>query len=292
MNLDALINRREPTIYEQFTSHPMRFLASRAYSVLSRRQNAPAPDRSNPIRVVCISDTHSHHHELPLLPDGDLLIHAGDLTNSGTVDELFSALQWLADQPHPHKIFIAGNHDRALVDTDANRAALFAAFPTLTYLQESSVTLTIRGRPLLVYGSPLTPKHGSWAFQYPRPSPEHANWAQIPLNTDILVTHGPPAHHCDAGHGCAALLAALWRVRPRLHVFGHIHVARGVEHVGWTSAQAAYERLCSGHGKWWDLLVVLWEFCRPGQPMTTLVNASSLGGFKDEQRRTAIAVEI
>ncbi|KAG6807926.1 hypothetical protein H0H93_000815, partial [Arthromyces matolae] len=58
-----------------------------------------------------------HHDELEPLPEGDVLVHAGDLTHSGTPQEVRSALQWLADQPHPHKIFIAGNHDYALSDT-------------------------------------------------------------------------------------------------------------------------------------------------------------------------------
>ncbi|TFK54711.1 Metallo-dependent phosphatase [Heliocybe sulcata] len=292
MSLDALINRLEPTAFEQFKADPLRFLARRAYAFSTRWRRAHMPNSNTPVRVVCISDTHSHHQELPPLVDGDILIHAGDLTNSGTEQELYSALQWLADQPHPHKIFIAGNHDKALIGTNPERAAILSAFPSLTYLEESSLTLNVRGRTLVVYGSPLTPKHGSWPFQYPRSAPEQAHWSQIPLHTDILVTHGPPAHHCDLGSGCASLLAALWAVRPRLHVFGHIHAARGVEHLAWSSAQAAYERLCAGRGRWWDLFVIILGIWRTALLSTTLVNAASLGGFKDEKRRPPIAVDI
>ncbi|KAG6888403.1 hypothetical protein C0995_008407 [Termitomyces sp. Mi166 len=223
--MDALLNRRPPTSFEQLRDNPLLFLARKAYYLGINRLSLPVPS-SSPVRIVCISDTHSSHAEIPSLPEGDILIHAGDLTHSGTPKELQSALQWLADQPHPYKIYIAGNHDQALDGPSADLASLLDAFPSLTYLHESSITLTIRGRSLHIYGSPLTPKHGSWPFQYPRNALERAHWSEIPPHTDVLVTHGPPAYHADGGSGCAGLLAALWNVRPRLHVFGHIHAAR------------------------------------------------------------------
>lgn len=43
-------------------------------------------------RIVCISDTHNH---TPALPAGDVLVHAGDLTNQGTVGELSRQVRWL-----------------------------------------------------------------------------------------------------------------------------------------------------------------------------------------------------
>ncbi|KAH7903053.1 hypothetical protein BJ138DRAFT_1197920, partial [Hygrophoropsis aurantiaca] len=76
---------------------------------------------------------------------------------------------WLSRQPHPFKIFIAGNHDSSLADPKT-RALIVSTYPALTYLENSSTELTVRGRMLPVYGSPHTPKHGSWAFQYPRVS--------------------------------------------------------------------------------------------------------------------------
>ncbi|KAH0585990.1 putative rhamnogalacturonate lyase C [Termitomyces sp. J132] len=287
--MDSLLYRRPPTAFEQFKESPLLFLARKAY-YLGINRLIPAVPSFSPVRIVCISDTHSHHADIPRLPEGDILIHAGDLTHSGTYTELQSALQWLANQPHPHKIFIAGNHDLSLEDND--RASLLEAFPSLTYLHESAIVLTVRGRSLHIYGSPLTPKHGSWPFQYPRNAPEEAHWSQIPSQTDVLVTHGPPAYHVDGGSGCRGLLAVLWNVRPRLHIFGHIHVARGVEHVTWSRAQAAYERICAGIGGLRDLIVVVSGIWRRGVIQTTFVNAASLGGFRDEQRRGAIVVEV
>lgn len=63
------------------------------------------------------------------------------------------------------------------------------------------------------------------------------------MSTDILITHTPPQYHLDNGLGCAGLLEETWRIKPRLHVFGHIHAAHGRESVFWDAGQAAFERL-------------------------------------------------
>lgn len=286
--MDALFDRRPSTNLEEFRHNPVGFLANKAYYASVGHLAKPTA----PIRVVAISDTHNHHAELVSVPDGDILIHAGDLTQSGTRGELLSALQWLADQPHSHKIFIAGNHDQALDACDEDLRVLLDSFPNLIYLIQSSVTLTINSRTIRVYGSPMTPKYGSWPFQYPRSNPAAAHWDRIPLDTDILVTHGPPAHHADKGNGCQALLSELWRVRPRLHVFGHIHAARGVERVAWSDAQATYERILAGAYTWRDMVTILWAMWRKDEARSILVNAASLGGFRDEQRHGAMVVDI
>lgn len=296
MSLDALLQRRAPTTLEQFKRDPLIFLARTLYRTRAIAATPTQAQHPTSVRVVCISDTHSHHAELGPLPHGDILIHAGDLTHSGTLSELRSALEWLAAQPHEHKVFVAGNHDHKLSVESYDRDALLESFPTLVYLQESAVEIHVEGRALLVYGSPFTPKQGSWPFQYPRHA---ADWSSIPPATDILITHGPPACHLDGEEvsGCRQLLDALWRVRPSLHVCGHIHAARGVEHLVWSSAQAAFDRICSRRGGWWDLLVLIFApwFNRPQPPLartTLLVNASSIGGFRDEQRRGAVVVDI
>lgn len=88
-----------------------------------------------------------------------------------------------------------------------------------------------------IFGSPYSPARGLWAFGYP---PEGASglWDQIPLDTDIVVTHTPPKFHCDesgdrGAAGCEILRQTLWRVRPRLNVCGHVHEGRGAERVIW-----------------------------------------------------------
>jgi hypothetical protein len=62
-------------------------------------------------RWVCISDTHNQHGKMQDLPAGDVLIHAGDFTMTGTLVEVEEFLKWFAAQPFQHKILIAGNHE-------------------------------------------------------------------------------------------------------------------------------------------------------------------------------------
>jgi Icc-related predicted phosphoesterase len=182
------------------------------------------------MRIVCLSDTHSKHDRMTV-PDGDLLIHAGDLTKRGTREQIADVDRWLAALPHRHKVVIAGNHDFGFEeDPDARRWITGA-----TYLQDEECTVG----GLRIWGSPWQPRFFDWAFNLDRGEPLRAVWAKIPDGIDILVTHGPPAgilDRCADGRrvGCEDLLAAVQRVRPRLHVFGHIHEAYGEIEVGGT----------------------------------------------------------
>ncbi|KAI1635716.1 Metallo-dependent phosphatase-like protein [Biscogniauxia mediterranea] len=233
-------------------------------------------DDSNPrpptrrTRFVCISDTHNRTVNLP---KGDVLIHCGDLTNNGSFTELSKQVAWLENADFECKIVVAGNHDLTLDpaffaqwgahffngDPQDPIACqnLLAQSPSLAYLchESRTVKLTSPSGPrtrFSVFGSPHSPEHGrapAWsAFQYgttPDGNNEAADalWAQIPLDTDILVTHGPARTHLDATlrgslAGCGSLQRAMCRVRPRLAVCGHVHEARGVERVRWDLAGA------------------------------------------------------
>jgi len=76
-------------------------------------------------------------------------------------------------------------------------------------------------------------------FQYPRnKTPWHL---RVPLETDVLITHTPPRHYLDLDLGCDGLLKELWRVKPKLHVYGHIHSGHGRQSLFWDDAQLAYE---------------------------------------------------
>ncbi|EDR11673.1 uncharacterized protein LACBIDRAFT_314129 [Laccaria bicolor S238N-H82] len=207
----------------------------------------PTSPITSTICVVCISDT---HNATPIVPAGDVLIHAGDLTQSGTADEARSAVSWIASLPHPVKIVVAGNHDKALDKAFCSRELLDHceidwAASGITYLEHSGTQITIRGRTLTVFGSPFTPEYGNWAFQYPQPKllPARARnvWASISHHVDILVTHGPPHGHMDivgSQHvGCVALFERLQDIRPVLHVFGHVHAGRGVRTLRWDPVQ-------------------------------------------------------
>lgn len=182
------------------------------------------------MRVVCISDTHGDHQNVAL-PPGDVLIHAGDITAHGTYDNLASFLDWFSRQHYQHHLFIAGNHDTFL-ETDPAQTKAMVAQAGVTYLDDSGVIVN----GVRFWGSPITPRFHDWAFMRdPGPDIER-HWRLIPPDTDVLVTHGPPIGVLDlversateSEHtGCAALSARVLEVKPRFHVFGHIHEGFG-----------------------------------------------------------------
>ncbi|KAL1876822.1 hypothetical protein VTK73DRAFT_9199 [Phialemonium thermophilum] len=242
-------------------------------------------------RVICVSDTHN----CPVsLPKGDVLIHAGDLTNQGTHSELAKAVQWLEKADFEAKIVVAGNHDITLdrdfyavngshfhnqkLEDPEKCISLLASSSSITYLCHSQAVIRLKKEEgpqtiFKVFGSPYSPRTGNWAFMYegsaldfdedtthsrnyPVPSRAGAStidslyglpssvtraaeiWSAIPLDADIVVTHTPPFEHCDQSAssqslGCLELRKALYRVRPRLHVCGHVHTGRGAELVRW-----------------------------------------------------------
>lgn len=179
------------------------------------------------MRVVCLSDTHLVR-PLGGVPDGDVLLHAGDLTMGGDEPETEAALEWLDGLPHENKIVIAGNHDFLFEGRAPRARALVASHPSLTYLQDSGTTIG----GLKFWGTPWQPWFYDWAFNARRGADIRAKWDLIPPDTDVLVVHGPPAGWLDrngAGKacGCVDLLAAINRIAPALVVFGHIHEGYG-----------------------------------------------------------------
>ena len=214
----------------------------------------PLPVQQRKMRVVCISDTHNLHDQIEV-PMGDVLIHAGDFTGTGTYRQVSKFLTWFIAQPHPHKILIAGNHDltldaahyerawfifhrKARLDDAEIRALIDQARPHLHYLQDEG--LCIDG--VNFYGSPWQPEFFSWGFNLPRGEACAEAWRRIPSDTDILITHGPPLGHGDllvpaqTHCGCVDLLAEVQqRVRPAYHIFGHIHEGYGVTSDGVTT---------------------------------------------------------
>ncbi len=180
-------------------------------------------------RIVALADTHNRHARLEV-PEGDVLIHAGDLTGRGSLPELEAVADWLRAQPHEYKIVIAGNHDFAL---QRNARAAKALFHGLTFLEDAEVTCA----GLRIWGAPWQPWFHDWAFNLRRGHDIDAKWRLIPQGVDVLVTHGPPHGYGDvisSGDrvGCEDLTRHLDRVKPKLHFFGHIHEDRGEWHRG------------------------------------------------------------
>jgi len=278
--------------------------AKRLYK--SRKVKPPEPHKI-PIRVVCVSDTHNNQLDLP---DGDLLIHAGDLSKNGTLEEIQAQLDWLKAQKHQHKVVIGGNHDRLLDPTFPERHPGILPldtqfsnlnFGSLTYLSNTSATLKFEnGRDVKVYGSPFVPECGKWAFMYP---PGKDFWhGLIPVDADIVVSHGPPKWHLDLtgggfeNHGCPDLLKELKRVQPPLVIRGHIHEAHGEEDLLFDEVQSLYERIMETGGTSRRMMltlalkIYLWNLSKKGKRSTHLVNAAVVEGGRAIAER-ALAYE-
>ena len=176
-------------------------------------------------RIVCLSDTHNYHDRIAV-PSGDILIHAGDATGRGTAREIAAFNEWFAALPHRFKVFVAGNHDW-LFETD-NSAARKLLDDSILYLQDSAIFI----EGLKIYGAPWQPRFYDWAFNLNRGREMAEKWSLIDKNTDVLITHGPPFGILDetpAGDraGCEELRKTIARIRPRAHIFGHIHHGYG-----------------------------------------------------------------
>ena len=185
------------------------------------------------MKITICSDTHTRHNELNgQLPGGDLLIHAGDIMNSGyNKKEIHHFCEWFEAQDYKHKIFIAGNHDRMFEDHPLESNAIVNNYG-VTYLQDDEDIID----GVKLYGTPWQPWFYDWAFNLPKGGPGlMAKWEAIPKDTDILVTHGPPQDHLDVSGppynephlGCAMLRVKVDAQPPKIHVFGHIHGGYG-----------------------------------------------------------------
>ncbi len=185
-------------------------------------------------RIVCLSDTHNCNSQIDV-PDGDILIHAGDATITGTVEEVKRFNAWFAKLPHRLKIFVAGNHDWLFERN--NELARTLLDTKIIYLQDSETKIA----DLKIYGSPWQPRFYDWAFNLNRGYELAAKWKLIPDDVEILITHGPPngildlvpRHGWDENTGCEELLKRVQEIagfgKLKLHVFGHIHCGYGTE---------------------------------------------------------------
>ena len=182
-----------------------------------------------------MADSHNYHTDVNV-PDGDVLIHAGDFTLVGSLNEVVEFNDWLGSLPHKYKIVIAGNHDRCLGQNDTLGIKMLT---NAIYLQHSSVTL----EGVKFWGSPWTPSfHGmrEGLTFYTNSDGEAKNiWRGMPKNADVIITHGPPKGILDTvrndfngayeEHNCGdgMLMSKIIKFKPKYHVFGHIHEEGG-----------------------------------------------------------------
>jgi len=176
------------------------------------------------MRAVIISDTHGFHRSVKM-PEGDMLIHAGDITMSGEIETLKDFNDWLGSMPYEFKIVIAGNHDFCFEHDRENSENILT---NCIYLHDSGIDIG----GIKFYGSPWQPWFFDWAFNLQRGPEIRKMWDKIPYDTDVLVTHGPPAGYGDLTKrdekvGCADLLDVINNIKPKFHIFGHIHEGHG-----------------------------------------------------------------
>ena len=199
------------------------------------------------MKITFISDTHAKHNQVTSsLPGGDVLIHAGDISNKGYRTEIQDFIKWFSTiENYTHKIIIAGNHDFSCQDEVSAVQELLRLNPGSEYLYDDMFLIGDESADyddmVKVWGSPWQPEFYNWAFNLPRQGAELKEvWNMIPSDVDILITHGPPYGHLDyvtyskQNVGCELLRDRIDLIKPKIHVFGHIHSSYGYKFDGTT----------------------------------------------------------
>jgi len=199
------------------------------------------------VKIAMMADSHTYHNQV-VVPECDILIHAGDFSFKGSQTESKDFLKWFnAQHQATEKVYIPGNHE---YNWDYNKhldrskpiwlVELIEEYSNLHYLEHQSVTLF----GLNIFGSPYTPEFFPeyWGFNRKRSEEIKAEWAKIPDNTDILVCHGAAKGFLDwtderpqdwlypGGHaGCEDLMNRIYQLdQLKLFVCGHLHNNTGL----------------------------------------------------------------
>ena len=167
------------------------------------------------MKILHISDTHGRHNELTNLPEADIVVHSGDFCFSGSDNEVLDFLNWFIELPYKHKIFIAGNHDDCLWDGNIEGLP-----DNCHFLRYSSVNIN----GIKFYGIPMFMQD-----YITETAIKEIN--KIPTDTDVLITHFPPINILDFSnnihYGSSELLVKVKEIKPKVHLFGHIHASNG-----------------------------------------------------------------
>ena len=170
------------------------------------------------MRILHLSDTHGCHRRLRDLPEADVVVHSGDFCMVGSEQEAIDFLNWFCDLPYRHKIFICGNHDDCLYEANID-----GLDDNVHYLCNSGIEidgLKFYGVPMFM-GDCITDR-------------QSRNYARIPEDTDILITHSPAYGILDfddgINYGSEEILERLTALHQlKAHLFGHIHTQHGMD---------------------------------------------------------------
>ncbi|KAI8367472.1 Metallo-dependent phosphatase-like protein [Radiomyces spectabilis] len=221
--------------------------------VAARPDEDLQPKKPGTTRFVCMSDTHSKIDFQFVIPDGDVFVHAGDLTRRSSIQEFKETIAWLGALPHRLKIVTGGNHDHILDERfgyieEKQYVLSRMQQANITYLEHESYLLPPDLGGYKMFVSPYAPIHLGGAFM---PRNLQPYWEKIPSDTQVLVTHTPPYGYQDRiirGNrhvGCPHLRAKIDQIRPKVSIFGHIHESHGVafsEHTLFVNASACNAR--------------------------------------------------
>lgn len=190
------------------------------------------------MRIVAISDVHEQWKNIEI-PTCDILISAGDYSYQGDHKVVRKFHAWLDEQPASHIISVQGNHE-VKVESNFNLAKAIAQeeCPDVHFLEHEAIEI----EGIKIFGSAWTPYFCDWAWNGARNDAEavlyrkpliQKKWEQIPEDTNILITHGPPYQILDyvpmgGNVGCSHLHERILNL-PNLkhHIFGHIHYSHG-----------------------------------------------------------------
>lgn len=191
------------------------------------------------LKIWHISDTHSYHSLLQVPENIDLVVFSGDESNCYDIyknePECRDFIEWFGNLPIKHKVFIGGNHS-AFVALRTREFKELCKSKGIVYLENDGVEI----EGFKIWGSPYSPTFGNWHFMKSRDKMWKL-WENIPEDTDILITHTPPKGCLDLSYnrshqlkfcGCSNLLKNVFRVNPKLHLYGHIHTTEGILNAG------------------------------------------------------------
>lgn len=216
------------------------------------------------MKIVAISDTHGSHRQL-VIPECDMLVHAGDITNMGELPMFNDFVRWFAEQPAKRKVFVAGNHDFCCQKMPHVIKGMIPS--NVVYLENDWAILD----NIAIYGSPWTPYFYDWAYngtdreEGDDQGPNlNSIWSRCPTELDIMITHGPMHGHLSKnreGHECGSkmLLKHVKRVKPKIHICGHIHEGYGHKIVAWEDGSSTRCYNVSSLGRDYETINKPWE---------------------------------
>lgn len=176
------------------------------------------------MKIICFADTHRRIDNLDI-PRADVVICAGDFCNSGSLEDVVAFNGWFSRLPCRHKIIVAGNHDVCFEKSPLLAKTMLS--DGIIYLQDKEIEI----EGIKFYGTPWQLPFMNWAFNLTEDE-LCRKFAQIPNDIDILISHSPPYGILDStpttkNLGSKSLLEKVYQVKPKYHIFGHIHHGYG-----------------------------------------------------------------